>query len=150
MALKVGDKIPDFELKDHKDKLHKISDYRGKKVLLSLHPFVYTPVCKNQMQELDQKYDTFKDLGVVSFGLSIDHQPVKAAWAKDIGIKKLPLLSDFWPHGKVSQDMGLFLDDMGTSARANVLIDEEGKVEWIKTYELREQPDFDEIIDYLK
>ncbi|SDC66942.1 redoxin domain-containing protein [Geotoga petraea] len=150
MALKVGDKIPDFELKDHKDKLHKISDYRGKKVLLSLHPFAYTPVCKNQMQELDQKYDTFKDLGVVSFGLSIDHQPVKAAWAKDIGIKKLPLLSDFWPHGKVSQDMGLFLDDMGTSARANVLIDEEGKVEWIKTYDLGEQPDFDEIIDYLK
>jgi peroxiredoxin len=150
MALKVGDKIPDFELKDHKDKLHKISDYRGKKVLLSLHPFAYTPVCKNQMQELDQKYDTFKDLGVVPFGLSIDHQPVKAAWAKDIGIKKLPLLSDFWPHGKVSQDMGLFLDDKGTSARANVLIDEEGKVEWIKTYDLGEQPDFDEIIDYLK
>jgi peroxiredoxin len=112
MALKVGDKIPDFELKDHKD--------------------------------------TFKDLGVVPFGLSIDHQPVKAAWAKDIGIKKLPLLSDFWPHGKVSQDMGLFLDDKGTSARANVLIDEEGKVEWIKTYDLGEQPDFDEIIDYLK
>jgi peroxiredoxin len=150
MALKVGDKIPDFELKDHKDKLHKISDYRGKKVLLSLHPFAYTPVCKNQMQELDQKYDTFKDLGVVSFGLSIDHQPAKAAWAKDIGIKKLPLLTDFWPHGKVSKDMDLFLDDMGTSARANVLIDEEGKVEWIKTYELKEQPDFDEIIDYLK
>jgi peroxiredoxin len=39
---------------------------------------------------------------------------------------------------------------MGTSARANVLIDEEGKVEWIKTYDLGEQPDFDEIIDYLK
>jgi peroxiredoxin len=150
MALKVGDKIPDFELRDHNDKPHKISDYKGKKVLLSLHPFAYTPVCKNQMQELDQKYDTFKDLGVVSFGLSIDHQPVKAAWAKDIGIKKLPLLSDFWPHGKVSQDMGLFLDDKGTSARANVLIDEEGKVEWIKTYDLGEQPDFDEIIDYLK
>jgi peroxiredoxin len=150
MALKVGDKIPEFELRDHNDKPHKISDYKGKKVLLSLHPFAFTPVCKNQMQELDKKYDTFKELGVVPLGLSIDHQPAKAAWAEAIGIKKLPLLTDFWPHGKVSQDMDLFLDDMGTSARANVLIDEEGKVEWIKTYELSEQPDFDEIIDYLK
>ena len=150
MAIKVGEKIPNFELKDHKDKPHKLSDYKGKKILLSFHPFAFTPVCKNQMQELDEKYDTFKDLGVIPLGLSIDHQPAKTAWAEAIGIKKLPLLCDFWPHGKLAQEMDIFLDELGTSARANVLVDEEGKVEWIKTYELSEQPNFVEILDYLK
>ena len=46
----VGDSAPDFILKDNHDKEIRLSDYRGKKVLLSWHPLAWTSVCTDQMR----------------------------------------------------------------------------------------------------
>ncbi|WP_367884295.1 hypothetical protein [Thermococcus sp. JCM 11816] len=43
------------------------------------------------------------------------------------GLKRLRILSDFWPHGAVSKLYGIFREDGGFSERANVLVDEEGR-----------------------
>ena len=146
----VGDMAPDFVLKDNRVQDTRLSDYRGKKVLLSWHPLAWTGVCAEQMKALEANWAEFEKYNTVPLGMSIDSYPSKNAWAKELGIAKVKLLADFWPHGKVAQDYGLFREEQGFSERANVLIDEAGKVVWIKVYEIPELPDIEEVLDKVR
>ncbi len=146
----VGDMAPDFILKDNRVQDVRLSDYRGKKVLLSWHPLAWTAVCAQQMKSLEDNLAEFEQFNTVPLGMSIDSYPSKNAWAKDLGIANLKLLADFWPHGKVAQDYGLFLEEKGFSERANVLIDEEGKVIWVKTYDIPQLPDIAEVLNVVR
>lgn len=145
----VGDFAPDFTLKDNHDKEIKLSDYRGKRVLLSWHPLAWTPVCTDQMRALDVHYETFQKLNTVPFGLSVDPAPCKKAWATAIALTNLSIPSDFWPHGKVAQDYGIFIEKHGFSERANIIINEKGIVEWVKVYPIKQLPDINEVIQVL-
>ena len=146
----VGDMAPDFTLKDNRVQDVRLSDYRGKKVLLSWHPLAWTGVCANQMKALEENLAEFEKYNTVPLGMSIDSYPSKNAWAKELGVANVKLLADFWPHGKVAQDYGLFLEEKGFSERANVLIDEEGKVIWVKTYDIPELPDIQEVLTMVR
>ena len=146
----VGDMAPDFILKDNRVQDVRLSDYRGKKVLLSWHPLAWTAVCAQQMKSLEDNLAEFEQFNTVPLGMSIDSYPSKNAWAKDLGIANLKLLADFWPHGKVAQDYGLFLEEKGFSERANVLIDEEGKVIWVKTCDIPQLPDIAEVLNVVR
>ena len=75
--------------------------------------------------------------------------PVKA-WAKSLGIENTRLLSDFWPHGKVAETYGIFRSKYGTSERANIIIDEDQKVAFVKVYPVGQLPDIKEVIEVLK
>jgi alkyl hydroperoxide reductase subunit AhpC len=102
------------------------------------------------MQSLEANKGTFDSLNTVALGMSVDSVPCKKAWADSIGVAKTPLLSDFWPHGEVAESYGLFLDDRGISNRANVIIDENKKVVFVKVYDIPQLPDINEIIDFIK
>lgn len=148
--MKVGEKAPDFVLKDQDGKEFRFSGFRGKKVLLSFHPLAWTSVCEKQMRALEENYEKFESLNVVPVGISVDPIPTKKAWAEDIGLKKLRILSDFWPHGEVAKLYGIFREKEGFSERANILVDEEGKMIFFKMYPIRELPDLDEIFEFLQ
>jgi len=148
--LQIGSLAPDFTLKDQDGNLVKLSELKGKKVLLSFHPLAWTSVCANQMKSLEQKYDTLEQLKTVPLGLSVDPVPSKKAWADFLKLVKLRILSDFWPHGEVAKSYGIFREKDGFSERANIVIDENSKVVFIKVYPIRELPDIQEIIDFLK
>lgn len=145
MAIDVGVAAPDFTLKNHKNEDVKLSDFRGRKVLLSWHPLAWTSVCTDQMRALDVNFTRFEQLNTVALGMSVDSVPSKTAWAAVLSIRNTSLPSDFWPHGKVADDYGIFNPDNGTSERANILIDEEGKVAWVKVYPRRQLPDIEEV-----
>jgi peroxiredoxin len=148
--IKVGDMAPDFALKDQNGTEVKLSDCHGKRVLLSWHPLAWTGVCKVQMETLELKKPEFDKMNVIAFGLSIDHQYTKKAWAEAIGIKDTRLLSDFWPIGEVAKKYGQFIDKLGFSGRANFIVDEKGKITWIKVYEIVHVPDIEEVMTVLK
>jgi len=148
--IKKGETAPDFELDDHNGKPVRLSDFKGKKVLLSFHPLAWTGVCSKQMKSLEKNYAAFKELNTVPFGVNVDSVPSKKAWAVDLGLKKTRLLSDFWPHGAVAERYGLFREKDGFSERANVLLDENGKVMFSKVYKMGELPDIDEILDLIR
>lgn len=149
-VLKIGDKAPDFALRDHHEKEFKLSDFKGRKVLLSFHPLAWTSVCAEQMKSLEKNKAKFDELNTVAVGISVDAVPSKSAWAKDLGIKETRLLADFWPHGNVAKLYGIFIEDGGISERANIIIDENQKVVFTKIYEISKVPDIDEIINFLK
>ena len=150
MRLKVGDIVPEFELKDQNGNDVKLSEYKGRRVLLSFHPLAWTPVCANQMKALEDNLETFKSLNTIPLGLSIDHSFSKSAWAKELGVEYVQLLADSWPYGDVARNLGIFRDKQGFSERANIIVDEEGKVAFIKIYDIPELPDIQEILDFLK
>lgn len=146
----VGDFAPDFVLKDNRGDEIRLSDYKGQKVLLSWHPLAWTRVCAQQMKALEDNLAEFEKYNVVPLGLSIDSYPCKNAWAKELGIARVKLLADFWPHGEIAGKYGLFREQEGFSERANVLIDENGKVLWVKLYSIPELPDITEVFNQIK
>ena len=142
----VGDIAPDFTLKDHHNREFKLSAFAGKKVVLSFHPLAWTPVCAEQMKALEAHKADFDRLNTVAVGVSVDSFPTKHAWAKELGLKETRLLCDFWPHGAVAHAMGVFRDEDGFSERANIIVDENGRVSFIKVYDIPQLPDMAEII----
>ncbi|KQC09682.1 MAG: thioredoxin peroxidase [Smithella sp. SDB] len=148
--IQLGKVVKNFILPDQSGQNFTLSTMRGRRVLLSFHPLAWTPVCKLQMQSLEKNKKIFDKLNTIAVGLSVDSVPCKAAWAKAIKIKNTKLLADFWPHGNVAKGIGLFREQNGFSQRANIILDESGKVCFVKIYPVSELPDIEEIIVFLK
>ncbi len=146
----IGEIAPDFTLKDQKGEYFRLSDFKGKKVLLSFHPLAWTDICAKQMRSLEENKETFDELNTVAVGLSVDSVPCKKAWADSLGLKEIKILADFWPHGEVAGKFGIFREKQGFSERANIIVDEEGKIILFKVYEIKILPDINEIIEFLK
>lgn len=149
-VITVGRRVQDFSLPDHEGQQVRLSTLRGKKILLSWHPLAWTSLCAEQMKTLEKNRLAFARLNTVALGLSVDTVPSKKAWAATLKIKETRLLSDFWPHGKVAKSLGLFRPIQGSSERANIILDETGKVVFVKVYPIKELPDITEILTFLK
>ncbi|MDD5723641.1 MAG: peroxiredoxin [Syntrophales bacterium] len=150
MTIKVGEMAPDFVLKDNRNKEVRLSDFGGQRVLLSWHPLAWTSVCADQMKALEANKELLASLNAAAVGISVDSVPSKNAWAKELKITETRLLSDFWPHGSVAGLYGIFRERDGFSERANIVVDDSGTVVWIKSYNVPELPDIDEVIRLLK
>jgi peroxiredoxin len=148
-VVQAGKKLKDFKLKDHNGKDFTLADCRGTKVLLSFHPLAWTPICGQQMKSLEKNKKALDKLNTLAVGLSVDAVPCKAAWAKSLRVKNTRFLSDFWPHGGVAKSLGI-LRPHGISERANIIVDEAGKVMFVKVYPIRQLPDMAEILAVLK
>ena len=83
-------------------------------------------------------------------GISIDHVPCLKAWAESLGGINYPLMSDFWPHGRVAQVYGAFRDMEGRSERAIFVIDKRGFIRYIDIHDIDHQPDNDVVLDVLR
>ncbi|HPD57026.1 MAG TPA: redoxin domain-containing protein [Smithellaceae bacterium] len=148
--ISAGDKFSDFSLRNQKDIEINTVKFAGKKLLLSFHPLAWTDICTKQMQSLEANFETFQKLNTVALGVSVDAVPCKKAWAENIGVAKTDLLADFWPHGELASHLGIFIERFGFSERANIIIDENRTAVFVKIYPLKELPDINEIIDFLK
>lgn len=149
-TLEVGDPAPDFTLKNQRGQEVTLSALKGKKVLLSFHPLAWTPVCEIQMRSLEVKFQDLAKLNTVALGISVDSGPSKKKWAESLEMEKTDLLADFWPHGDIARKYKLFIGKAGIAARANILVDEAGSIEWMRIYDIPEIPDIEEILRHLK
>ena len=147
---KIGENSVNFSLQDQNNKTFTLSEHLGKSVLLSFHPLAWTSVCAKQMKSLEDNRANLSLLNSIAVGISVDSVPCKEAWAQSLGIVETPLLADFWPHGKVAQLYGILREKEGFSERANILVDENGRIAFSKIYELKQLPDIKEILDVLK
>jgi len=145
-----GEAAPGFDLKDHRGELIDLQSYRGQRVVLAWHPLAWTSVCAKQMQALDTAQEALETLDAVGLGLSVDPVPSKEAWARDLGIVRTSLLSDFWPHGGTAERFGIFRKKDGFSERAVIVIDRGGIVRFAKVYPMSEVPDMEETLAALR
>ena len=150
VKVKIGDMAKDFILSDQDGNKFQLSSLKGRTVLLSFHPLAWTSLCAEQMKSLEKNQERFNKLNTVAVGMSVDTVPSKKAWAKELGIKNTRLISDFWPHGKIADLYGIFREKEGTSERANIIVDEKGRVVFLRIYPISQLPDIEEIIKVLE
>jgi peroxiredoxin len=129
MAVEVGDRAPDFELKDQHGAPVKLSDYRGRKVVLVFYPLAFSGVCQGELCEIRDDLPSFGEVDAQILAVSVDSMFSHRSWAEQQGYE-FPLLSDFWPHGQVAQEYGVFDDNRGVATRGTFILDAEGVVRW--------------------
>jgi len=91
--LRVGDKAPDFELKDQTGKAHKLSSYKGKGIVMYFYPKDLTPGCTIEACSFRDNYDAYKKKGIVVFGVSADTVDMHQRFAERFELP-FPLLAD--------------------------------------------------------
>ncbi len=109
----------------------KLSDYKGKYVVLFFYPLDFTFVCPSEIIAFDKKLAAFKEKGVELIGVSVDSQFSHYAWKNTepkkggIGNIQFPLVADLSKN--ISRDYGVLFDD-AVALRGLFLIDKEGVV----------------------
>jgi len=128
MAPEVGTEAPDFTLKDQNNQEVTLSSFRGdRSVLVVFYPFAFSSICTGELCAVRDDLGSFQNSDVQILAISVDHPFTLKAWA-DAQQFDFPLLADFWPHGKVAQDYGVFNAKAGFALRGTFLVDTAGTV----------------------
>jgi peroxiredoxin len=139
MPLKIGDQAPDFALKDQNNQKWTLSGFRGdRNVLVVFYPLAFSGICTRELGRLREDMADFADVQVLA--VSVDSVFTLKAWSEQQGYD-FPLLADFWPHGKVAQDYGVFNDAAGIANRGTFLVDTDGVIRFAEMNEPGEPRD---------
>ncbi len=124
--LAVGTAAPDFTLRDQNQQPVTLSSFRGaKNVLLVFFPLAFTGICQGELDQLRDHLPEFENDESVAMAISVGPPPTHKIWSLESGFM-FPVLSDFWPHGEVSEAYGVFNADAGYPNRGTFVIDRSG------------------------
>jgi len=129
VTVAVGDTAPDFELKDQHGQTVRLSDYRGRAVLVMFVPFAFTGICTGELCEMRDAGADFVNDSVQTLAVTCDSMFSLKEWAAREGVE-YPVLSDFWPHGATAQAYGVFNAERGCALRGTFLVDADGVLRW--------------------
>ena len=141
-----GSPAPDFTLRDQFGQDVRLSSFVGQKaVALIFFPWAFSNVCTSEMNGIRDRLDEFLTFDTEVLAISTDPTYSLRVFADTDGLN-FPLLSDFWPHGKVAAAYGVFDDDLGVARRSSFVLDKEGIVRWVVHNQL---PDSRDLGDHL-
>ena len=127
--LPAGSPAPDFALNATPDQVLRLSELRGRPVILAFYPADWSPVCGDQVALYNEILSEFREYGAELLGISVDGVWCHAAFARDRNLH-FPLLADFEPKGAVARLYGAYRQEDGTSERALFVIDADGIIRW--------------------
>ncbi|HEV8348216.1 MAG TPA: peroxiredoxin [Vicinamibacterales bacterium] len=148
MAVDVGSKAPDFTLTNHDRQPVKLSDQRGKPVVLAFFPAAFSSVCTKELCMFRDSMARLNRAQAQVYGISVDTFFTLKAFHHQQGYN-FPLLSDF--NKQVIRDYGVFNEDMvglkGIAKRAVFVLDKEGVVRHKEVLEdARNEPDYEKVM----
>ena len=129
--IKVGKHVPDLKAQalaaDGSFKEVKLSDYKGKWVVLFFYPLDFTFVCPTEIQAFNTQYEEFKKLGAEVLTASTDSAFSHKAWTeKGLGKVKFPMVAD--TNHEWSRTFGVLVEEKGIALRGTFIIDPNGVV----------------------
>ena len=137
--VKIGQKIADSEVQVYQNddiKKVKLSDYKGKWLVLLFYPADFTFICPTELEEAANHHEEFQKAGAEILSVSTDTVYVHKAW-HDVSpsIKKIKygMIAD--PAGNLCREFGTYIDEAGLSLRGSFIIDPDGI---LKAYEIHD------------
>jgi|SRR5580765_730586 len=154
--MSVGDTAPDFELPaliGGVRKIFRLSEYRGKIVVLAFYPFNWQEASIQQMVSYQAQRARVSASSAETVAINVESIMNTTAWERENGPFDFPLCSDFWPHGEVCARYGVLRTSgagAGASERAVCVVNGGGQVVFQKTYGWEEIPPLDEVFPLLE
>ncbi len=138
--VKVGQEVPDFAISVYQNdeiKEVKLSDYKGKWVVLVFYPADFTFVCPTELEDVAALYPKFQAAGAEVISVSTDTAFVHKAWhdnSEAIGKVDYPMGAD--PTGSVSKLFDVYIDSEGLALRGTFIIDPNGVLKTAEIHDL--------------
>jgi peroxiredoxin (alkyl hydroperoxide reductase subunit C) len=137
-VLDVGTPAPDFTLRDQNNRPVTLSDYRAperpRDVLVVFFPLAFTGVCEGELGAIRDQLPRYENDDSAVIAISVGPPPTHKIWSIESGFT-FPVLSDFWPHGKVAQAYGVFNADAGYPNRGTFVVDRTGIIRFAEMME---------------
>jgi len=137
-VLDVGTPAPDFTLRDQNNRPVTLSDYRTgenpRDVLVVFFPLAFTGVCEGELGAIRDQLPLYENDHSAVIAISVGPPPTHKIWSIESGFT-FPVLSDFWPHGKVARDYGVFNEDAGYPNRGTFVVDRSGIIRFAEMME---------------
>lgn len=147
--VKVGDTAPDFTVLDDTLSPVKLTDFKGKTVIIVSVPSIDTPTCDLEAKRFNQEAGKFGD-EVVILTISMDLPFAQARWCAATGVDNIKLLSDFRDRA-FGNNFGVLIKELGLLARTIFVIDKDGKVQYVQyVEETTKEPNYDEVLSAVK
>lgn len=144
MSLEIGSPAPDFTLRNQHGEEVTLSSFKGEKnVVILFYPFTFTGICTGELCSIRDALPTFENDDVVTLAVSCDSVFSQKVFAEKEGYT-FSVLSDFWPHGAVSQAYGIFDEQKGCALRGTYIVDKQGNLAWKVEHAIGEARDADE------
>jgi len=143
--IKAGEKAPDVELLDNDLKPTKISDFKGKVVVISAVPSLDTPTCDMETRRFNTEAAKLSE-DVVILTVSTDLPFAQKRWCGAAGVDKVKTLSDHREAG-FGQAYGVLIKELRLLARSIFIVDKNGVVQYVQhVKELSQEPDYSAVI----
>lgn len=152
-----GVEAPDFELESSEPGANgkpgrtiRLSEFRGKKVVvLAFYPLDFSPVCTSENACFERSADRYAKADAQVLGISVDSAWSHAAFKEQLKLS-YPLLADFHPKGEVASKYGLYIDELGITARATVVVGKDGLVKLVKVQQIPEPRSTQRILEFIE
>ncbi len=155
----VGSPAPDFNMESTRnlerlDQAVKLSDYKGKWLVMFFYPLDFTFVCPTEIIAFSEATERFRAVGADVLGISIDSKFVHRAWIKTprdkngLGELNFPLASDLTKE--VSRKYGVLIEDKGIALRGLFIIDPKGTMQYSVVHNLGVGRSVDETLRVLQ
>ncbi|MFL9482790.1 redoxin domain-containing protein [Chitinophagaceae bacterium LWZ2-11] len=147
--LAIGTPAPDFTLFTTPDQQIRLSQLKGKNVVLCFYPADWSPVCGDQMALYNEMLSFFNKQNAQVLGISVDSKWCHLAFSGD---RKLhfPLLADFEPKGAIAKMYNVYDEQEGQCMRALYVLDPDGVIRWNYLSPVGINPGADGILDALE
>lgn len=155
-VLQIGDEAPDFDLPAliaGVKKRFRLSEQRGRNIILAFYPFNWEPVSEKQMVGFQLQRASLLERNAEVVGICVESIMNTTVWEREIGPFDFPFCSDFWPHGEVAQRYGVLRrvePALGASERAIFVTDRDGRIVFRHVYGIAELPEVGDIFSTLQ
>ncbi len=122
MTVSIGQPAPEFELYSQDREQVSLESLKGSKTLVVFMPFPFTGVCTSEACMLRDETAALKDLDANVVIVTTHAVPTNKKWSDEHDLT-FPVLSDYWPHGKVAKAYGTFNDTVGAANRFTFVLD---------------------------
>jgi peroxiredoxin len=151
--LQAGESAPDFDLPvlvaGVKSRFRLREELRKHNIVLAFYPLNWEAVSAEQMVAYQVEREKYLGFNAETVTVSVDSIMNTTSWEREIGPFDFPMCSDFWPHGEVARQYGVFREDepmRGAADRAVFVIDRLGKIKFSRNYSLREVPSLNHVL----